>query len=101
MNGLALTLNSSGVLSAGDSTTGERKWQLRLRGEFSSTPIAASGYLYLFNEAGTAFVVKPEPDQGTVVSEMDMSETILCSPAAADGALYVRSDQHLFQLKKR
>lgn len=101
VDGLAFTLNSAGVLSAGDVTTGERAWQLRLRGAFSSTPIAAGGHLYLFNEGGMAFVVRPEREQGTIVSELDLSETILCSPAAADGALYVRSDEHLFKLVKK
>ena len=101
IEGTAFVLNSAGVISAGDATTGERKWQLRLRGEFSSTPIAAGGYLYLFSESGTAFVVRPEVDKGTIVSELDLAETILCSPGAADGALYVRSDSHLFKLAKR
>jgi outer membrane protein assembly factor BamB len=98
---MAFVMNSAGVLSAGDTKSGERLWQLRLRGSFSSTPIAAGGYLYAFNEAGTAFVVKPEADKGIIISELDLAETILCSPGAANGALYVRSDQHLFKLAKQ
>jgi outer membrane protein assembly factor BamB len=98
VNGMALTLNGAGVLSAGDLESGQRKWQLRLRGPFSSTPLAANGHVYLFNEAGVAFVVKPEAEQGTIVSELDLGETILCSPGAAAGALYIRSDAHLFKL---
>lgn len=101
VDGLAFVLNSAGVLSAGETKSGERLWQLRLRGKFSSTPITANGYLYLFNEDGNAFVVKPEQDKGTIVSELDLTEKILCSPGAADGALYVRSDEHLFKLAKR
>jgi outer membrane protein assembly factor BamB len=97
----AFVMNSAGVLSAGDTKTGERVWQLRLRGSFSSTPIAAGGYLYAFNESGTAFVVKPDTDKGTIVSELDLAETILCSPGAANGALYVRSDKHLIKLAKQ
>jgi outer membrane protein assembly factor BamB len=100
IGGMAFVLNSAGVLSAGDTVTGERRWQLRLRGKFSSTPIVAGGYLYAFNEEGTAFVVKPDPEKGTMVSELDLAETILCSPGAANGALYVRSDQHLIKLQK-
>jgi len=101
VDGLACALNSAGVLSAGDIKTGERLWQLRLRGSFSSTPITANGYLYLFNEDGNAFVVKPEKDQGIIVSELDLAEKILCSPGAANGALYVRSDAHLFKIAER
>jgi outer membrane protein assembly factor BamB len=101
IDGFAFVMNSAGVLSAGDTKTGERVWQLRLRGSFSSTPIAAGGYLYAFNESGTAFVVKPDTDKGTIVSELDLAETILCSPGAANGALYVRSDKHLIKLAKQ
>ena len=101
VDGLAFALNSAGVLSAGDTKSGERLWQLRLRGTFSSTPITANGYLYLFNEDGNAFVVKPEKDKGTIVSELDLAEKILCSPGAANGALYVRSDEHLFKIAER
>lgn len=100
LDGKAFVLNSAGVLSAGDAIDGQRRWQLRLRGKFSSTPIAAGGHLYAFSEEGTAFVVKPDEDKGTIVSELDLGETILCSPAAADGALYVRSDQHLIKMVK-
>lgn len=98
VNGMALVVNNSGVLNAGKAGSGERLWQLRLRGPFSSTPIVANGYVYLFNEAGVAFVVKPTEEKGEIVSELDLGETILCSPGAANGALFVRSDKHLFKL---
>lgn len=95
---LALVLNSSGVLNAASLETGERVWQLRLRGPFSGTPVFAGGHLYLVNEAGVAFVVKPEADAGTIVSELDLGETILCSPGVSGGGLFVRSDGHLIKL---
>lgn len=95
---LALVLNSSGVLNAASLETGERVWQLRLRGTFSGTPIYARDHLYLVNEAGVAFVVKPEADKGTIVSELDLGETILCSPGASNGGLFIRSDSNLIKL---
>lgn len=101
LNGMAFTLNSAGALSAGSLKTGERLWQLRLKGPFSGTPLAASGHLFLFSEGGVAFVVRPELEQGTVVSELSVSDDpILCSPAAANGALYIRSDRHLWKFAR-
>ena len=97
LNGMTFTLNSTGALTAGDVATGKRVWQLRLKGPFSGTPVAANGYLYAFNEAGIAFVVKPGEDEGEIISELDLAETILCSPAAASNALFVRSDGHLWK----
>ncbi|MFN8706458.1 MAG: PQQ-binding-like beta-propeller repeat protein [Planctomyces sp.] len=100
VNGMAITINGTGAMSAGSLETGERLWQMRLKGPFSGTPIVASGYLFLFNEGGQAFVVKPEKDKGTVISELDLAETVLCSPGASNGALYVRSDGHLWKFAK-
>lgn len=97
LNGMTFTLNSAGALAAGSVETGERLWQLRLKGPFSGTPVASNGHLFLFNEGGMAFVVKPEKEKGTIISELDLGETVLCSPAVSDSALYIRSDGHLWK----
>ena len=97
MDGMTFSVNSAGAMSAGDIETGERLWQLRLKGPFSGTPVAANGHLFYFNEKGLAFVVKPTREKGEIVSELDLAETILSSPAVADNALYIRSDGHLWK----
>lgn len=97
MDGMTFTVNRTGALAAGDIETGERLWQLRLKGPFSGTPVAANGHLFYFNEKGLAFVVKPTRERGEIVSELDLAETILSSPAVADHALYIRSDGHLWK----
>ncbi len=100
LDGMAFVVNSSGALSAGDAETGKRLWQLRLKGKFSGTPLASNGHLFFFNEEGKAFVVKPSKEKGEIVSELDLGETILSSPAAANDALYIRSDGHLWKFAK-
>lgn len=97
LNDMTFTVNSSGALSAGDVATGKRLWQLRLKGPFSGTPVVSNDHLFFFNEKGLASVVKPSKEGGEIVSELDLGETILCSPAASNNALYVRSDQHLWK----
>ncbi len=99
MDGRVYTIGSN-AMSCADAVTGEIVWQLRLRGPFSSTPIAANGHLYAFNEKGVAFVIKPGKLKGEVVSQMDLAQTILCTPAVSDGAIYVRSDASLWKLAK-
>ena len=94
---LAFSVNSAGVVSAADIESGKRLWQLRLKGPFSGTPLASNGHLFFFNESGLAFVVKAERDKGEIISQLDLTETILCSPAASDNALYIRSDGHLWK----
>ena len=88
---------SGSILKCAEAQTGKLVWQLRLKGPFSSSPVASGGRLYLFNEEGTAFVVQLG-ETGKIVSENKLGETILCTPAIADGALYVRSDHHLWKI---
>ena len=42
----------------------------------------------------------PTYPQGQVVATLDLADEILCSPAAADGALYVRSNTKLHKIGK-
>lgn len=100
MNGMTFTVNSAGALAAGDLETGDRLWQFRLKGPFSGTPLAANGHLFFFNEKGMVSVVKPSVDKAELISELDLADTILSSPAAADGALYIRSDSTLWKFEK-
>jgi len=104
--GRVYNINGTGVLACADVKTGQVAWQVRLqvpvgektsRGDFTSTPVAAGGHLYAFNEEGIGMVVKIG-DEGKIVSSHEFGETILCTPAIADGALYVRSDKHLWKV---
>jgi outer membrane protein assembly factor BamB len=89
-------VNKVGVLICADLTEGKIRWQERLKGAFSATPLAADGKLYLTNEEGTTFVLKLGDEKPELLSTNALGETILASPAAANGALFLRSDQHLY-----
>jgi outer membrane protein assembly factor BamB len=86
------------ILVVGDAKTGDVITQIRLKGDFSSSPVAAGNLLYCFSENGQAQVVQSEKNQFALVSSGAFAETILCTPAIADGALYVRSDKHLWKV---
>jgi outer membrane protein assembly factor BamB len=94
--GKVYTLNS-GVLSCGDLATRQIAWKKRLSGQFWSTPIAAGSFLYCINSDGKAFVVDVT-DEGRIEAEVEFGEEIWASPAAANGALFVRSHQHLWKI---
>ncbi|MDA1050012.1 MAG: PQQ-binding-like beta-propeller repeat protein [Planctomycetota bacterium] len=91
------TMNNAGVLSCGDVETGKRLWQLRVGGRHWSTPVVAGDRMYCINSDGAAKVVQLG-DKGEVVSTNEFSEEIKGSPAISDGALYVRSDGHLWKI---
>lgn len=94
---LVFTLNRAGVITAAALADGEKVWQLRLKGPFSATPIAAGNRLYAVNEDGLLQVVEWTLEGGDVVSTRDLNEAVLGTPAISDGALYVRSDKHLWK----
>ncbi len=85
------------ILLSVDVKTGDVISRLRLTGAFSATPVAAGGLLYCVNEAGLIQVVKPGDKEDTRVHSGNLGETILATPAVAGGALYVRSDKHLWK----
>ncbi|MBC8114777.1 MAG: PQQ-binding-like beta-propeller repeat protein [Candidatus Saccharimonas sp.] len=91
-------VNGAGVLLCGDTKTGEEKWKLRMTGPFTGSPVAAGGHLYFFNETGEAHVVKPGDEQGELVATNKLDETFLCTPAIANGAIYIRSDKTLWKI---
>ncbi|WP_166825957.1 outer membrane protein assembly factor BamB family protein [Thalassoroseus pseudoceratinae] len=97
--GRIYTVNRSGALTCANIETGKREWQLRLRGPFSSTPVAADGKLYFFGERGDAQIVEPGEKRGKVVSEKKFDATFLASPAISQNAVFVRSDEHLWKIK--
>jgi outer membrane protein assembly factor BamB len=104
--GRVYNINGAGVLACADAESAKVLWQVRLqvqigekpsKSEFTSTPVAAGGHLYIFNEEGVALVVKTG-EAGEIVANHQFGETILCTPAISNGALYVRSDKHLWKI---
>lgn len=96
--GRVYALNGAGVLTCADAATGDRLWALRLKGPFSATPVVADGRLYCANEEGLVQVVELEGDEGKIVGTSKLDEMILATPSVAHGALYFRSDAHLWKI---
>jgi outer membrane protein assembly factor BamB len=91
-------IGSGGVITCADARSGEQLWQFRLKGGlYYATPVAAGGHVYVFHEDGTAQVLK-SGDRAELVGSHEFKEPILCTPAIAGNALYVRSDGHLWKI---
>jgi hypothetical protein len=98
-DGKIYTLRGS-ILAVGELKTGNVLSQLRLQGNFSSSLVIAGGLLFCVNEEGIVHVVRPAENGPVLVEGCPFDETILCTPAATDGALYLRSDRHLWKIGK-
>ena len=88
------------ILAVGEVKTGDVLSQLRLKGNFSSSLVAAGGLLFCVNEDGVVHVVRPGEKAPVLVHRCPFEETILCTPAATDGAFYLRSDKHFWKIGK-
>ena len=58
--GLIYMANGLGIVTCVDAETGERIWQERLGGVYSTTPVAADGKIYFFSESGARIASRPE-----------------------------------------
>jgi outer membrane protein assembly factor BamB len=93
-------VNRSGVLVCASAADGQSFWKTRLQGEFWGTPALVGNRLYCVAQNGAGQVVEISPDgkRGEIVGRGQLDGTIQCSPAIADGALYLRSDHHLWKI---
>lgn len=92
-------ISNAAVLICGDLLTGERLWRLRLEGPIGGSPVATGTHLYAFSEEGKVQIVELGEGSGKVVSSLDLGAMLLlCTPAVAHNAIFVRSDEHLWKL---
>jgi outer membrane protein assembly factor BamB len=92
-------VSDSGVASCLDARTGKAHWSERLGGAFSASPVAAEERLYFLNEEGTCYVVAAN-SEFKLLATNELGERTFASPAVADGALYSRSESHLWRIGK-
>jgi outer membrane protein assembly factor BamB len=91
-------VHPAGLLNCCDAAKGKVLWQQRLRGsgnQYWASPVAADGKIYVVDEGGTTTVIRPgvEPK---ILATNALEGIILATPAIAVGAIFLRSDRHLF-----
>ena len=97
-NGQILVLDDTGTLTGLDGKSGKPVWNEKLPGNFSGSPILTGDTLYAVTEDGVCYVVKISPDTAKIEFETDLAERMLASPVLLDGALYLRTENHLWKI---
>ncbi|MBL9199101.1 MAG: PQQ-like beta-propeller repeat protein [Opitutaceae bacterium] len=90
-------VDDKGVATCWDARSGEVRWQERIDGNYSASPLAAEGRIYFLSEEGVATVVKA----GRTFEKLavnKLGERALASMAAVPGALLIRGEKHLFRI---
>lgn len=90
-------VNNAGIATCWDARTGRVHWQERIGGPHSASPIAGAGRLYFLAEDGTTRVV-PAGREFSLLATNPLGEPAFASPAATEGALFLRTTRHLYRL---
>lgn len=78
-----------------DPATGEEIWRERLGHGFSASPVVADGKLYVAKEEGDTSVVQLG-EKPKILANNALKEPLLATPAIANGAIYLRTEKHLY-----
>jgi outer membrane protein assembly factor BamB len=96
---LLFMVADNAVVTCLDAKTGERIWNKRLEGEFSSSPIYADGNVYFSNQEGQSFVVKAARDYELLATNT-LDAGCMASPAVYDKAIYLRTKEALYRIEQ-
>ena len=89
-----------GIATCVDALTGDIHWQQRLGGNHSASPVFVNGRIYFQNEEGVTTVLAPGTDF-RVLARNRLDGVTLASMAVADGALFIRTDAHLYRIEEQ
>jgi len=93
-------ISDNGIATCLDAKTGTIHWQERIGGAHSASPILADGKIYFLSEEGVGTIVKASKEY-ELIGRNEMNEKTLASYAAADGALYLRTEKNLYRIQNR
>lgn len=97
------TLTDKGIFTRLDPMTGERTYKTRLHPDarnFTASPWAYDGKIFCLNEEGDTFVVKAGKSF-ELLGKNSLDEFSMATPAISGGRLLVRTQGHLYSLRKK
>ena len=93
-------VSDNGILGCFEAKSGKEMWRQRLSGNFSASPVFADGRIYFLGEEGEATVIAPGPAFRKLASNT-LEGRFFASPAISSGAMFLRSDTHLYRLQNK
>lgn len=92
-------VSDNGIASCLDAKTGEVHWQKRIGGNYSASLLHADGRIYMLDENGKTYVFAPSKDEFHQLAVNELPGRTLASIAAADGALFLRTDKSVYRIE--
>jgi len=97
--GLYYYVEDTGIANCLDARTGKLIWRERLNGQYHASLLAGDGNVYFTSTEGSVSVVKAGREF-ELLSQNDMGEAIMASPAVSGGEFFIRSDKHLYCIRR-
>lgn len=96
-------VDDAGIATCVNALTGDVKWQKRLKGKYSASPVYAGGHIYFQSETGLTTVVKPgESLQVVETNQVGDGKVRTFASFAFDGdAILLRSETSLYRIEER
>ncbi len=91
-------ISDAGVATCFDARSGETHWRQRISGNYSASPVAVDGRIYISSQEGRVTVIRPGR-QFVALAENRIEGRIMASPAIVDRAIILRSDTHLYRIQ--
>lgn len=99
-DGLLYGIDDNGVATCWDAPTGKVRWNERIGGNYSASPVLVDGHLYFCSEEGKVTVVKAGADFQKL-AENQLSDGFMASPAISGKALFLRTRSHLYRIEAK
>jgi outer membrane protein assembly factor BamB len=93
-------VNDGGIATCIEAKTGTVVWQQRLGGTYSASPVLADGRIYFLAEQGVTTVIAPGREFRRLAAN-PLDGGLLASMAVSGGALFLRTDSHLYCIRRR
>jgi len=100
VDGRMVLIKGGGISTCFDVQDGSSVWgptRIQNGGEYFASPVSGDGKIYVAGENGRVVVLGVGPKLD-VLARNDMGESILATPAIAEGGLYIRTRSRLFRV---
>lgn len=94
-NDLLFVVTSYGIVVCHNAKTGEKYWEKEFDSGFYASPILVDDKIYLIDRDGVMHIFKAQ-NTFELIGEPALGETVVSSPAFADGQIFIRSEGQLY-----
>ncbi|MBC8291273.1 MAG: PQQ-binding-like beta-propeller repeat protein [Planctomycetes bacterium] len=92
---LIFLVSDNGIASCFDAETGKARWQKRIGGNYSASPILAGDYVYFLSHEGTVTAIRASADEPEPVTSQFEGQ-LLASPAVLSSSAILRTGSKLY-----